>query len=174
MRAGNCRLSTRFMRTPTVTDTLLWSLGLEWSRVDLENRLIYLEARHPKAGRRRSVPLNQNAYQAIVGRKQFRDEHAPASPWVFCRRSGNRIGDVKNSFASACARARIEDFHLHDLRHTCAVWLAQAGVPPAQIRDLLGHSTIKVTERYAHLAPENARGTVEVLDQESRFGHVGR
>jgi hypothetical protein len=71
------------------------------------------------------------------------------------------------------ARAGIEDFHLHDLRHTRAAWLAQAGVPLAQIRDLLGHSTIKVTERYAHLAPENARGTVEVLDHESRFGHVG-
>jgi integrase len=93
---------------------LLW---LEWSRVDLENRLIYLDACHTKAGRRRSVPLNRNAYEAVVRRKQFRDEHAPASPWVFCRRSGNRIGDVKNSFASACARAGIEDFHLHDLRH---------------------------------------------------------
>jgi site-specific recombinase XerD len=41
---------------------------------------------------------------------------------------------------------------------------AQAGVPLAQIRDLLGHSTIKVTERYAHLAPENARGAVEALE----------
>jgi len=50
---------------------------------------------------------------------------------------------------------------------------AQAGAPLAQIRDLLGHSTIKVTERYAHLAPENARGTVKVLEDESRFGHVG-
>ena len=140
---------------------LLW---LEWERVDLENRLIYLEAHHTKAGRRRSVPLNRHAYEAVVGRKQFRDEHAPMSPWVFCRRSGARIGDVKNSFASACARAEIEDFRLHDLRHTCAAWLAQAGVPLAQIRDLLGHSTIKVTERYAHLAPENARGAVEALE----------
>jgi integrase len=148
---------------------LLW---LEWSRVDLGNRLVYLEGHHTKAGRRRSVPLNRNAYEAVIRRKRFRDEHAPTSPWVFCRRNGNRIGDVKNSFASACARADIDDFHLHDLRHTCAAWLVQAGVPLAQIRDLLGHSTIKVTERYAHLAPENARGTVGVLDHESRFGRV--
>jgi len=79
---------------------------------------------------------------------------------------------LKNSFASACARAGIENFHLHDLRRTCAAWLAQGGVPLAQIRDLLGHSTIKVTERYAHLAPENTRGAVEVLDHESRSDHV--
>lgn len=147
-------------------------LGLEWDRVDLEHRLIYLEARHTKAGKRRSVPLNRNAYEAVVSRKRFCDEYVPTSPWVFCRRNGNRIGDVKNSFASACARAGIDDFHLHDLRHTCAAWLAQGGVPLAQIRDLLGHSTIKVTERYAHLAPENTRGAVEVLDHESRSGHV--
>jgi hypothetical protein len=63
-------------------------------------------------------------------------------------------------------------FRARNKRHTCAAWLAQAGVPLTQIRDLLGHSTIKVTERYAHLAPENTRGPVEVLDHESRSGRV--
>ena len=49
-----------------------------------------------------------------------------------------------------------------------------AGVPLPEVRDLLGHSTIQMTERYAHLAPENVRAAVGVLDgSESRFGHVG-
>jgi len=147
-------------------------LGLEWRRVDLPQRLIYLEGVHTKAGRRRSVPLNAAAYAAILGRARFRAEHKPDSPWVFCRADGERIGDVKHSFASACVRAGIDDFRFHDLRHCCAAWLVQAGAPLAEVRDLLGHSTIKMTERYAHLAPENVRLTVELLDDKSRFGHV--
>lgn len=48
----------------------------------------------------------------------------------------------------------------HDLRHTCASWLVQAGVPLLTVRDFLGHSTVAVTQRYAHLAPEHLRDAV--------------
>ena len=73
----------------------------------------------------------------------------------------------------ACRKAGIEDFHIHDLRHTCAAWLVTAGVPLTEVRDLLGHSTITMTERYAHLAPENVRASVKLLESDrSRSGHV--
>jgi integrase len=62
---------------------------------------------------------------------------------------------------------------IHDLRHTCAAWLVSAGVPLAEVRDLLGHSTVKMTERYAHLAPENVRRAVAVLEGRSHSGHTG-
>lgn len=54
---------------------------------------------------------------------------------------------------------------MHDLRHTCAAWLVSAGVPLTEVRDLLGHSTIRMTERYAHLAPERVRAAVAALDE---------
>lgn len=149
-------------------------LGLEWRRVDLQAGLIHLESHHTKSGKRRSVPLNQAARSAILARARFRAEHCPASPWVFCKQNGKRIADARKGFLAACAKAGIDDFHFHDLRHTCAAWLVSAGVPLSAVRDLLGHSTITMTERYAHLAPERVRSAVAVLDEamESRSSHV--
>ena len=146
-------------------------LGLEWRRVDLQAGLIHLEGTHTKSGKRRSVPMNAEARAAIISRARFRAQYCPASPWVFCDATGRRVASVKRSFATACKRAGIADFRVHDLRHTCAAWLVSAGVAMSAIRDLLGHSTIKVTERYAHLAPENLRAAVDVLAPWSRFGH---
>ncbi len=148
-------------------------LGLEWRRVDLQADLLYLEAQHTKTARRRSVPLNRHARAALIEQARFRAEHCPASQWVFCHKDGSRIQDVKRSFATACERAGIRDFRIHDLRHTCAAWLVSAGVPLAEVRDLLGHQSIQMTERYAHLAPENVRAAVARLEgPESRLSHV--
>ena len=88
---------------------------------------------------------------------------------MFCDRKGRRTLNVRRSFQTACRRAGIADFRIHDMRHTCAAWLVTAGVPLTEVRDVLGHSTVKMTERYAHLAPENVRAAVAKLDgSESR------
>jgi integrase len=148
-------------------------LELEWKRADLQAGLIHLEAEHTKAGRRRSIPMNREARAAIIGRARYRAQHCPDSRWVFCREDGSRIQAVKRSFATACRRAGIVDYHIHDMRHTCAAWLVTAGVPLTEVRDLLGHSSVKMTERYAHLAPENVRAAVALLDgNESHFSHT--
>lgn len=139
-------------------------LGLEWRRVDLKASLVYLDAEHTKAGKRRSVPLNQEARLAIRNRLEFKMRYCPQSPWVFADKQGRRIASLKHSFASACKRVGIENFRPHDLRHTCAAWLVSAAVPLPEVRDVLGHSTIRMTERYAHLAPENIRAAVAKLD----------
>ena len=149
-------------------------LELEWTRVDLQSGLIYLEGTHTKSGKRRTIPLNETARQALCNRAQFRAQHCVSSPWVFCHPNGDRITDVKRSFATACKRAGITDFRIHDMRHTCAAWLVSSGVPLTEVRDLLGHSTVKMTEKYAHLAPENVRNAVNRLDGLwSRSGHSG-
>ncbi len=148
-------------------------LGLEWSRVDLQRKLFVLESLNTKTNRRRAVPLNGAAWEALMGRMRFRAERCPASPWVFAHENGHRIQDVKKSFRSACNLAGVTDFRIHDLRHTCAAWLVTNGVPLAEVRDLLGHTTIRMTEKYAHLAPENVRAAVETLPDLSRLCHVG-
>ncbi|WP_200284555.1 site-specific integrase [Rhabdochromatium marinum] len=136
----------------------------------LREKLVHLEARHTKAGKRRSIPLCNHAYKAILRRASFRSEHCPGTPWVFSFADGRRARDIRGAFSKACSDAGIENFHFHDLRHTCAAWLVTAGAPLAEIRDLLGYSTIQMTERYAHLAPENLRTTVARF--ESRLSHA--
>lgn len=149
-------------------------LGLEWRRVGLQEGLIYLEATHQKNGKIGSVPLNRQAREAILSRARFRAEFCPASPWVFAHKDGSRIKAVKRSFSTACQRAGIEDFHIHDLRHTCAAWLVQAGVSIREIAELLRHSDIRITMRYAHLSPDNVRAAVEALEKsESRSRNGG-
>lgn len=139
-------------------------LGLEWSRVDLHGGLVHLEPEHTKTARRRSIPINREARQALMSLARFRAEYCPQSPWVFAHRDGRRIQSIKRSFRTACDRAGIQDFRVHDLRHTCAAWLVTAKVHLPEVRDLLGHSTIKMTERYAHLSPDNVRAAVASLD----------
>lgn len=149
-------------------------LGLDWRRVDFHAGLIHLDGSHTKSGKRRSIPVNTDARGALLGRARHRAEHCPASPWVFADSKGERIASVKKSFATACKAAKVEDFRIHDLRHTCAAWLVSAGVPLPEVRDLLGHSTVKMTERYAHLAPENVRQAVAKIEGLSRFGHADK
>ncbi|MCP4700969.1 MAG: site-specific integrase [Gammaproteobacteria bacterium] len=140
-------------------------LNLEWERADMERRILHLEEKNTKTRRRRSVPLNQAACQTLLECAKFRTEYAPDARHVFIHRDGKRLKSVKRSFNTACKVAGIDDFHIHDLRHTCAAWLIMSpGVSLEQIRDLLGHTTIRMTERYAHLSPDYVRAAVDILD----------
>ncbi len=140
-------------------------LKLSWDRVDLAAGHIRLEGENTKNGKRRIVPLSAVARSSLERRAQFRAEHCPKSPWVFAHKNGERVQFMQNGFESACTRAGISDFRVHDMRHTCASWLVSAGVPLIEVKALLGHSSIEMTERYAHLAPENLGRVALTLDR---------
>lgn len=139
-------------------------LGLTWDRVDLKQRLIYLMPDDNKSGRHHAVPLNNVAFAALIRRANFKASHCPASSWVFAKKDGERIASVKKGFRAACLDVGIDNFTPHDLRHTCAAWLIQGGVSLSQIKELLNHTSVQVTEKYAHLAPDNIRSAVSSLD----------
>jgi len=81
----------------------------------------------------------------------------------FCLPSGHRVMTFQNGFKAACERAGIEDLRIHDLRHTFTSWLVMDCVSLYVVKDLLGHSSVMVTERYAHLSPDQARTAVQRL-----------
>ena len=128
-------------------------LGLNWERVDRARGVVLLDV--TKSGRRREVPLNSRA-DAVLAR---RGSHAHGL--VFGSRNWNTY---RHAFESAATRAKVADFHFHDLRHTFASWAVQRGATLQEVKDLLGHSTMAMVMRYAHLSPEHLRSAVARLD----------
>src|SRR5439155_6170692 len=88
-------------------------------------------------------------------------------PW------GDPIGKVTvyDAFKKACSAAKIDDFRFHDLRHTFASHLVMAGVDLVTVKELLGHKTINMTNRYTHLAQEHKAQAVAKLSE--RFEAIG-
>jgi len=88
-------------------------------------------------------------------------------------RNGGRCLDLKRSFASACRKVGIKDFHFHDLRHTFASQIVMNGVDITTVSKLLGHATLTMTLRYTHLAPAHLKSAVDVLSRISSLQTKG-
>ena len=73
------------------------------------------------------------------------------------------ITDVKHGFVSACGDAKLENFRFHDLRHTFATRLADQGVPQAAITEMLGQTSLRMSQRYTHAVIETMQAAVEKL-----------
>ena len=86
------------------------------------------------------------------------------SSYVFSKPDGKRYVEIKGAFQRALKATGIEDFRFHDLRHTFASSLVQRGVDLYQVQRLLGHKDGRMTQRYAHLSPENVRDAILKLD----------
>jgi integrase len=135
-------------------------LSLKWEQVDLFRRVITLE--HTKNDERHGIPLNDTLLQMFLSLSKVRHLH---SSYVFCHENGKRFYEIKKGFKKALKKAGIEDFRFHDLRHCFASSLVQKGVDLYQVQRLLGHKSNAMTQRYAHLAPENLRNAVLKLDE---------
>jgi integrase len=128
-------------------------LGLDWSNIDLDAKRLTVTAASAKTSKVRHIPLNQKALTAL---QEWQEVSGSIGP-VFA------MGNVRKSWNALLDRARITNFRFHDLRHNFASKLVMAGIDLNTVRELLGHTDIKMTLRYAHLAPEHAAAAVEVL-----------
>lgn len=131
-------------------------LDLKWSNIDTASMIV-----RPEGGtankRRAPVPINTPLALALGTAWINRD-----GPFVVHWR-GKKVGSAKTGFHAAVRRAGLEDVNIHDLRRTCASWLAIGGVSMDRIAKVLG-DTVAVTERhYAHLSPDYLRDEMDVL-----------
>lgn len=138
-------------------------LGLKWHDIDFNRDIINLY--NTKNGETRRIPLNSIAKRTLIAVLKH-----PDSPYVFCNKKGEPYGDIKKSFLTAVNNSAIIDFRFHDLRHTFASHLVMAGVDLNTVRELLGHKSLAMTLRYAHLSPDHKKRAVDVLG--NRLGTI--
>lgn len=133
--------------------------GLEWPAVSLARKSITLHRTKP--GKTRHVPLNAVALAALqeLSRKSGKHSSGP----VFLNTEGDRLRTARDWFEPAVEKAGLKDYTWHCNRHTFASRLVMAGVDIRTVAQLMGHATIQMTMRYAHLAPEHAQAAVDRL-----------
>jgi integrase len=134
--------------------------ALTWQSVDLAAARITVHGATAKSGTTRHLPLNSEALAALRG---WHDQAAHKTGLVFVGKDGAAFNNVRRSWEGALRAAGITRFRWHDLRHTFASKLVMAGIDLNTVRELLGHSDYKMTQRYAHLAPEHKAAAVERL-----------
>lgn len=131
-------------------------LGLRWNQINFEQGIITLL--DTKNDERRDVPMNETV-------KAVLREVEKKGSYIFCDGNGENFSTVRRSFETALRKSGIEDFRFHDLRHCFASTLVMEGVDIMTVKELLGHKTLEMTLRYAHLAPSHKTRAVNILDR---------
>lgn len=148
--------------------------GLAWADVDLaaaqlvvRRNMVRGEIGSPKNNRVRTIPLSDRAAGALAGAPRAFD-------LVFCRADGSphQYSSAGWALARACRRAGIPELGWHALRHTFASELIARGASLRAVQELLGHASVAMTERYAHVAPRGLREAVSLLSR-AAGGHAG-
>ena len=136
--------------------------ALTWRQVDFDGRIIDLQ--ETKTDPRR-VPLTVPAIETLANLVPTSDYDCssfvflPQNPKMTHRLRPNQY--FRESFEAAVKRAKIEDFHMHDLRHTAASYMIMNGVDLRTVADILGHKTISMTMRYTHLLDDHKLKAVD-------------
>jgi len=135
---------------------------LTWGNVNLPRAMLTVQAKTAKSSRTRHVPLNTEALAVL---RTWKASQADTGSLVFPGRDGKPFDNINRSWNAVREAAKLKDFTFHDLRHHFASRLVMASVDLNTVRELLGHSDIKMTLRYAHLAPEHKADAVARLVQ---------
>jgi len=132
-------------------------LGLRWDQVDLARRQLWVHPDDAKGGRAIGIPLNALAINVL---NACRRQH-PEAVFTF---EGHQYRWIDHrTWLRVCRDAGLSGVRFHDLRHTWASWLAQAGVDPQHLKTLGGWSTLAMVERYSHLNVEYLRAAADCI-----------
>ncbi|MBK1716663.1 tyrosine-type recombinase/integrase [Thiocystis violacea] len=144
-------------------------MGLRWGQVDFARRVAILE--ETKNDERRALPLTGLALERLRERAKVRRLDTDL---VFPGRvHPSHPVDLRTPWETALKRAEITDFRWHDLRHSAASYLAMGGASLAEIAAILGHKTLSMVKRYAHLSDDHTSAVVERMNARI-FGDGGK
>ena len=142
-------------------------LNLKWADVNFVRKNITITT--SKNNERRDIPMSGYLSETLAAIKA-----GSKGIHVFVDSSGkpfSRFGFLRTRFDKAVNTAGIEDFHFHDLRHTFASHLVMGGYDILTVKELLGHKSLEMTLRYAHLSSDHKRLAVESVIS-SKFGTI--
>jgi len=145
-------------------------LKLTLADVDLGRGTAIL--RDTKNGDTRSVPVARHLGDVLKDQKvkaaalYEKMDAAPATRWLFPRADGLEPIDIRTAWENARDKAGLADFRFHDLRHSTASYLAMKGASLVEIAEVLGHRTLQMVRRYAHLSESHVKGLVESLNED--------
>jgi len=131
-------------------------LNLRWKDVELDKR--QLKALNTKGGKNRIIPINDVLLGQLIKLKKMYGK----KEFVFPIR---QFRGIRTAFEKARKKAAIDDLRFHDLRHTFATRLVENGVDLITVKELLGHHSVIVTQRYTHSNAEQKRKAVDVLSK---------
>lgn len=129
--------------------------NLKWSNIDFEYN--FIELLETKSGKSRKIPISSKMMQVLKNSKNDTE-------YVFINEeTGMPYNDIKRSFHSVLKKADIDDFRFHDFRHTAATRMLEKGADIRTVQEILGHSSVSVTERYTHTNAQNKKSAIELL-----------
>jgi len=140
-------------------------MNLRWPDIDFDRSVLYLHK--TKNNERRAVPLFGPASVALKERSKVR---RIGSDLVFPNHKGDAPANIRSAWNHAVSAAGLEDFRFHDLRHSAASYLAMNGASPSEIAAVLGHKTLQMVKRYAHLSEQHTASVVASMN-EKIFGN---
>tara|TARA_Y100001956_G_scaffold63040_1_gene63249 strand:+ start:472 stop:1647 length:1176 start_codon:yes stop_codon:yes gene_type:complete len=133
-------------------------LTLRWESVSFENRYLTILSENAKSKKKRTIPMNDTVFNML---SQWRAQNLNEE-YVFVH-EGKRVSFFQYPWQNLLKSAGISNFRFHDLRHHFASKLVMAGVDLNVVRELLGHADLKMTLRYAHLAPAHTAAAVQLI-----------
>ena len=141
-------------------------LGLTWRDVDFHVGCIVLDPEGTKSGHGRKIPMNRTVCSLLEELRVQTPVRGLDAPVFRGPDGGEPNMTLRREFGRVRRKVGLAGFRFHDLRHSHASFLVQAGVPLNTVRDLLGHRSLAMTLRYAHLSPDARQDAVALLDSE--------
>jgi len=133
-------------------------LQLEWSRVDFDRRVAWLDPGTTKNGEGRGIPLNKDAVLAL------RTVQGLDARWCFTYQN-EPMQEVGSAWERSLRRAGIEKFRFHDLRHTWASWHVMSGTSLQELMEFGGWKSFEMVLRNAHLAPDHLSQAADRIER---------